>query len=282
MPKEYIIYCDESEKSGKHFSNFYGGALVTSDDIDEVRKTLADKKTELNLFDEVKWTKITESYEEKYKQLMACFFQLVKAGKIKIRIMFTQNTNVALQLTKQHVDDRYFILYYHFIKNAFGLLHSPVQQGGVRLRIYPDQIPDTKEQVTRFRDYIVRLARSAGFKARGISIKAEDVSDVCSHDHDVLQCLDVILGAIQFKLNDMHLEKPLGKNRRGKRTRAKERVYKHIRALICDAMFPNFNIGVSTGIQGVIENRWAHPYRHWLFKPTNVWVRPGSKKDKKK
>jgi hypothetical protein len=74
MPKEYIIYCDESEKAGKHFSNFYGGALETSDDIDNVRDALATKKAELNLFDEVKWTKITEAYEEKYKELMSCFF----------------------------------------------------------------------------------------------------------------------------------------------------------------------------------------------------------------
>jgi hypothetical protein len=58
----------------------------------------------------------------------------VKAGKIKIRIMFTQNTHVALQLTKQHIDDRYFILYYHFIKNAFGLLQSPMRPLGRRGR----------------------------------------------------------------------------------------------------------------------------------------------------
>lgn len=29
MPeKEYIIFCDESDKYGKYYSNFYGGAIV--------------------------------------------------------------------------------------------------------------------------------------------------------------------------------------------------------------------------------------------------------------
>jgi hypothetical protein len=31
MPeKEYIIFCDESDASGKYYSNFYGGVLVGS------------------------------------------------------------------------------------------------------------------------------------------------------------------------------------------------------------------------------------------------------------
>ena len=227
MAKEYIIYCDESESSGRHFSNFYGGALVTSDNIDAVRSALAAKKAELNLFDEVKWTKISVAYEEKY------------------------------------------------------LMHSPSQPDGVRLRLYPDQLPDTKEQIARFKTYVLRLAQSAGFKGKGISIKEDDVTDVCSHDHDVLQCLDVVLGAMQFRLNDQHLEKPLGAKRRGKRTRAKERVYKHIQSLICD-IYPRFNIGISTGKQGNHENLWSHPYRHWLFTPSKRLIMPGSKKDKKK
>ncbi len=30
---QYIIYCDESVKRGDYFSNFYGGALVRSNDF---------------------------------------------------------------------------------------------------------------------------------------------------------------------------------------------------------------------------------------------------------
>jgi len=92
MAKEYIIYCDESTSSGLHFSNFYGGALVSSDDIDEVKKVLAAKKAELRFRGEVKWSKVTEPYKGKYKELMTFFFDLIRSNKIKIRIMFTQNT----------------------------------------------------------------------------------------------------------------------------------------------------------------------------------------------
>ena len=118
MPKEYIIYCDESEESGKHFSNFYGGALVRSDDVDNVRAILAARKAELNFHGEVKWNKITSNYQQKYMDLIDTFFDLVAEDKIKVRVMFTQNTVIPKNLTKRHIDEKYFILYYQFLKLA--------------------------------------------------------------------------------------------------------------------------------------------------------------------
>jgi hypothetical protein len=89
MALEYIIYCDESETKGRHFSNFYGAALVTSEHIDFVREAVAVKKRELNLFGECKWSKITANYQTKYICLIDFFFDLIEVDKIKIRIMFT-------------------------------------------------------------------------------------------------------------------------------------------------------------------------------------------------
>ncbi|MEC5395322.1 hypothetical protein [Bergeyella sp. RCAD1439] len=79
-----------------------------------------------------------------------------------------------------------------------------------------------------------------------------------------MQCLDIVLGSMSFRLNDMHKEKLQGQSRRGKRTIAKEKLYKHINSLIREIR-PNFNIGISTGIDGDALNRFSHPYRHWLF-----------------
>lgn len=46
----------------------------------------------------------------------------------------------------------------------------------------------------------------------------------------------------------------------------KEKLYKHINSKI-RLMYPNFNVGTSTGLQDTIENKWRHPYRHWCFIP---------------
>jgi hypothetical protein len=188
MALEYIIYCDESDEKGAHFSNFYGGTLVDSANYGEIVAKLRECKATQNLYKETKWTRITEHYEQKYITLIDVFFDFVKAGKIKVRIMFTQNTVIAKTLTPQHVEEKYFILYYQFLKHAFGLSVSPVVEGGVNLRIYPDQIPDNKERVEQFRGFLIGLASSPPFRERKIRMKREDIADVDSKQHEILQC----------------------------------------------------------------------------------------------
>lgn len=98
MARELVLYCDESDSSGKHFANFYGGALVESVHLAEVSVRLAARKQALNLLGEVKWQKITEPYAQKYMDLATEIFDLVREGKIKLRIMFTQNYFSAYRL----------------------------------------------------------------------------------------------------------------------------------------------------------------------------------------
>ncbi|MEX2616965.1 MAG: DUF3800 domain-containing protein [Alphaproteobacteria bacterium] len=269
MTKEYIIYCDESEDDGNLFSNFFGGALVRSDHIDHVRNSIAQKKNDLNFNGEIKWNKITENYESKYKEILDLFFDFVAQDIIKIRIMFTQNIHVAQNLTADHYDLKYFLLYYQFLKHAFGLSYSPPVSP--RLRLYLDKIPDNEEKIEQFKSFILSLERYPPFRKAGITIQKDDITEVVSHEHDVLQCLDIVLGSIQFRLNNKHQIKPDGAAQRGKRTRAKERVYQHISQKIRN-IYPNFNIGITTGTQGEKRNRWDHPYRHWRFIPTDMKI----------
>ena len=72
------------------------------------------------------------------------------------------------------------------------------------------------------------MGRTKEFRKAKIYIKEDQIAEVSSHDHVLMQCLDVVLGSIQFRLNNKHLIKPLGKKRRGKKTIAKEKLYKYI------------------------------------------------------
>lgn len=268
MTKELIIFADESISQGQYFSNFYGGALVRSDDIDKVRQVLAERKRELNLYGEIKWSKVTINYLEKYISLTDTFFNLVEQDTIKIRIMFTQNIHVPTTLGDYQREYGYYLLYYQFIKHAFGLSYAnPGTSAPLRLRIYLDRIADTLEKVAQFKAHLVGLQESTGFRQAHLQIKADQIAEVVSHDHDILQCLDVILGAMQFRLNDLHKAKSPDSSRRGKRTVAKEKLYQHILHRIRQ-IYPNFNIGISTGRHGDWANLWHHPYRHWRFVPS--------------
>ena len=66
MTTEFVIYTDESVKNGSYFSNFYGGVLVRSRDLLHASEELSKIKQSQNLHGEIKWTKVTENYLEKY------------------------------------------------------------------------------------------------------------------------------------------------------------------------------------------------------------------------
>ncbi len=120
---EYIIYSDESISRGDYFSDFFGGVLVRSRDIYEVTKAIEAKKQELNFLGEIKWVKVSVNYLEKYKEMMDLFFSFIKQGKLKLRIMFRDTNQVPTNLDRDHIANRYNLLYYQFIKHAFGLIH---------------------------------------------------------------------------------------------------------------------------------------------------------------
>lgn len=266
---EYILYCDESSSNGAFYGDFFGGCLVSGVHIHEVTEALEQKKSNLNLFGEIKWTKVTANYVEKYEEIIDLFFDFIKQGKIKVRIMFRDIRDIPSRPFTYEADDKYFKLYYQFIKHAFGLRYIPPDQGDIYLRIYLDQLPDKIEKCKKFKRHLQDLPDIKDFQTgyAPLHIREGDVAEVCLHDHVLLQCTDIILGAMYFRMNKLHLEKPEGSPRRGKRTVAKEQLYNHINQKICEIL-PHFNIGISTGSHGYDNPSWELPYSHWKFKPT--------------
>jgi len=279
-PREFVIYTDESDKNGQYYSNFYGGVLVRSTDLNEVIATLDNCKQQLNLLQEVKWQKVTENYLDKYLALMAEFFDFVADDKIKVRIMFTQNRFVPKGLSPDQRKIEYYLLYYQFLKHAFGLPYANEDKTPIFVRVNLDQLPANREENSTFKSFILRLNQNSQFRQARIQFRHDQIAEIDSRQHVVLQCLDVVLGAMCFRLNDKHKEKPAGKRRRGKRTIAKEKLYQFINRRIRE-IYPNFNIGDSTGKQGDWTNLWHHPYRHWKFIPKAHEIDDSKSKPKK-
>lgn len=265
---EYWIFCDESDRLGKFYSNFYGGVRIAASKLDGVNRRLMEKKKSLGLNSEAKWVKTDKTTSERYKELIGAFFDEVDQGNLVMRVMFTKNSNVANGLTALQIRDSYYILYYQLIKHEFDLQHMPPHVKAPRLRIYLDHICATEEQTAKFKGYIESLSQNSQIRRSGLILDRHDIAHVCSHDHILMQCLDIVLGSITFRLNNKHLEKPEGALKRGKRTIAKAKLYKFINQRIRQATGKQFNIGISTALP-IESERWNMPYRHWLFTPKN-------------
>jgi len=242
---------------------FLGGCVVSSRDWQLITDELNAKKRELNLYGEVKWSKVTKNYLNKYIELVDLFFSFIKTGKVKIRIMFQNNKDEQSECDTERPSDRYLRQYYLFIKNAFGLKHLKSEKP-IYLRIYLDRLPNDKEKRIKFRQMLMAMPHTVGFTDSPIIIRNGDVAEIRSHEHAILQCMDIILGSMYFRLNNLHLAIPEGLKQRGKRTVAKESLFNHILENINEIM-PDFDISETTGgyDDEVPECYWNHSYRHW-------------------
>lgn len=275
--KEYIVLCDESDQRGEYYSNFFGGVIVGGSVWQEVSERLEAAKKGAGIESEVKWSKVSPYDVARYERLIEEFFKVLAEGHVRMRVMFRQNIHEAVNLTVEHYKAEYFILYYQFLKHGFGLRHMPTHPDGVRLRFYLDQLPDqSREKLAQFRGFIAGLSYDAYIRRTGLTIDESDITEVDSKKHILLQCADAVLGSMAFRLNEKHKAIPEGKKRRGKRTVAKERLYKFIRSEVCRVTDkPHFNIGMSTSVSEYPDGRWSDPYLHWRFIPKDHEIASG-------
>lgn len=214
--------------------------------------------------DEIKWQKVNEFHFEKYVLIVDELFDLAKEGKLKIRIFFRHNQYTASRLSSNERKADYQMLYYQFIKFAFGLPYAG--QGELdSMTLFLDEIPLRRSERDEFISHISNLANDSFLKRKGLKIAEDGIVEVNSKQHLPLQFMDVILGAMCFKLNEKDKLKTEGEKKIGRRTLVKQKLYKHINARIRE-IYPNFNVGVTTPIR-VPSDSWTQVYRHWSFIP---------------
>ena len=89
----YIIVSDESTRKGKNYSYFFGGCILKENEYDRISLTLNLLKNNYNLH-EIKRQKINEYNVDKYISIIEAFFDYIKAGLVKVRIMYAPNNQL--------------------------------------------------------------------------------------------------------------------------------------------------------------------------------------------
>lgn len=263
----YYIWTDESDSFGKYYANFYGGILVCSEDYEEVLSRLKAVVESVGLAEEeIKWQKVNAYTEERYKKVIDVLFAILGEGKAKMRIFFRHRRHEPSGLTNEQRRKEYQMLYYQFIKHAFGLRYCNPSGERIRIRLFLDDMPLKREDRKEFLEAIYNLNATTIFEKANIHIQEGDVAEVNSKKHLPLQVMDVVLGAMCFRLNDKYKERGID-GKRARRTIMKESLYKYIRAKIWE-LHPGFNVGTNTGITK-LSDRWEQSYRHWSFVPNN-------------
>lgn len=118
IEKEYILFCDESDRRGPFFSNFYGGARVAASQLRTVELALLEERRRLGLTSEIKWEKVGPGVVERYERFIAEFFNQIAARRVSMRVMFTHNARTPVGLTSEQLGESYYLLYYQFLKHG--------------------------------------------------------------------------------------------------------------------------------------------------------------------
>jgi hypothetical protein len=148
-------------------ANFYGGALIKASDRQAIELEL--KAAAEGIIGEAKWTKIGEETEDAYIAFAAKFLEMVKAGRIKVRVMFTQNIHSIDHIDYEEKEAKYFKLYYQFIKHAFGLMFcNEDRQKIVHVTVLLDDAPDTVAALNNFKNYLASLSTLPDFFGRAL------------------------------------------------------------------------------------------------------------------
>lgn len=262
---KYIIYCDESIQKGTRYSNFYGGVILKESEYTYIVKELEKVKNEIDIKGEMKWTNVSLSYLDKYILFIDKYFDLIEKEYLKMRVMFRHELFLPSNLTEEQEKKGYHLLYYQFIKNAFGIMNCLHKEKQIDLIIYFDKLPKTKVLNDEFKDFIYNLQFCRGFNH--LNILKEDMSDIDSKNHIILQGMDIILGSIQYKMNVIDCN--IGT--KGNKYLAKLSLYDHIFNRI-KKLHDNFEFEIykNTPIFGCRRNSWDYKYSHWDFRPSNA------------
>lgn len=254
--ERYVVVCDESTRHGLNYSYFYGGAILKESNYQKINEVLNLYSTSKGL-GEVKRTKITLTNYRNYIELLDLFFTYVKSSDIKARVMFSKNEE--LDVLPKSLDETYCKFYYLFLRYAFSIYY--VGQN-VSLRLIFDDLPETKAACKKLKTYLVNNLNSVVIeRGNRVSLKAGDIEEVNSKKHMVMQCMDVIMGLVDFHLNATTEE------RESKRGQARTYVLKFVLSKI-NEIHDNFVL-TETTMPINSHKGWKDCYKHFVFKHKN-------------
>jgi len=149
------------------------------------------------MFSEMKWTKVSDYKLAAYKALVDHFFERCRGATIHFRsVVFDTHSDDFNRHQDGDRDLGYYRLMYHFLLNTFCFYPGPNDS----LHVFLDE-RNSKQSLGEFR----RILNSGVRKKQGIRGAVKTIEPVVSHDADIIQLADVLMGAIGFQRNDRHV-----------------------------------------------------------------------------
>lgn len=198
MNSSYYIFCDESRQTKDCFM-ILGGIILPFEKIQQFDDTMKLYRKETSMFAELKWSKVSNQKLDEYKRFVDFFFALNNNNAIHFKAMIIDTHQ--LNHKKFNAGDKelgFYKFYYQLLLHSFGKkYYTP----GTRFVVKLDQ-RTTKYRLSDLQK-ILNLGINKKYHITTSPFVA--VESVNSKQSEVMQVNDILLGAIGYLKNDLHL-----------------------------------------------------------------------------
>jgi hypothetical protein len=194
------IFCDESRQSKDRYM-VLGGIIIPKENIPAFNATMANYRARYNMHSELKWSKVKQQKIEEYKGFIDYFIALSNTNKIHFKSIVVDNHLVNHK--KYNSGDKelgFYKFYYQLILHCFGVKYYK-KESDVKFIIHPDEL-SSKYPLEELK----KILNNGISKKLGVSINPfVSIEPKCSHDSEIAQINDLIIGAIGYEKNGYHL-----------------------------------------------------------------------------
>jgi hypothetical protein len=183
------IYCDESCHLLNDHNDImaFGAVFLSKNKLKEMSKKISHCKKQFNCLGETKWTKVSQKNIKFYESLISIFFSDDSIGfrSLIVKDKFKLDHN---QYNHGSHDSFYYKMYYYLIRNIVDNNHS------TPIHVYLD-IKDTKSswKVRFLREVLANKFHDFKYE------KIRKIQQIQSHESDILQLCDLMLGAVTYR-----------------------------------------------------------------------------------
>lgn len=193
----YHIYCDESRQTQDRYMVF-GGIITTAENVEFFDKTMHLYREGQNMKAEIKWGKVSDKKLNEYKALIDLFFSLNKALHFK-SIVFDTHLVDYQRYSGGDKELGFYKFWYQFLLHSFG----PYAAKDDRYLVFLDY------RQSKYKLSELKTILNNGIRKRyGSSIREDifrDIQPLDSKESNILQLVDVLMGAIGYQWNGCHM-----------------------------------------------------------------------------
>lgn len=192
----YHIFCDESRQSAERFM-VLGGIVIPDINVFTVNETMKQFRVQTKMHAELKWAKVSNQKLEEYKTFVDYFFALNNANRAHFHCIVFDNHQINhAKYSGGDKEKGFYKFYYQLLLNCFAKHYK-----GQRFIVHLDE----RTSSYPLGDLKRILNNGVGKKFQDYTSPFVSIEPQNSKLSEVMQLNDLILGAVGYHKNALHL-----------------------------------------------------------------------------